>query len=333
MSTARLIPETVGAERRRRLADPAAHRPAAAPARRLPADALVRRLQPLPVARLPHRPGGHPGDHRPRRCGQRLRWFGRQRRHRRRRRRAPLPGRSAGAAHRRRSTQAQGNGGAHHYLALILGTVGSLVTATTAMGQLERGLNRLYGVEQDRPFAPEVRPGPAAGRQQRRPAGRRPSGCSPSGAPLAPPPGTSGRPGVWTWAAGRWRLVLLGASIALLFRWCPRRRQPAWSWLAFGSGVSLVLWFVITCGLGAFFRHSRDFGETYGPLAGDRRPPGLGPAVVDGPVLRCGRGRPARSACGPRPPRPRTRRRSPPPSPTPRRPAPEPALSLSGDRS
>ena len=35
---------------------------------------------------------------------------------------------------------------------LILGTVGWLVTATTAMGQLERGLNRLYGVEQDRPF-------------------------------------------------------------------------------------------------------------------------------------------------------------------------------------
>jgi hypothetical protein len=50
----------------------------------------------------------------------------------------------------------------------------------TFMGQLERGLNRLYGVEQDRP--------------------------------------------------------------ALLFQWSPRRRQPAWSWLA--------------------------FGETYGPLAG-----------------------------------------------------------------
>jgi len=30
-------------------------------------------------------------------------------------------------------------------------------------------------------------------------------------------------------------------SIALLFRWCPRRHQPAWSWLAFGAGVSLVL--------------------------------------------------------------------------------------------
>jgi uncharacterized BrkB/YihY/UPF0761 family membrane protein len=69
---------------------------------------------------------------------------------------------------------------------------------------------------------------------------------------------------------GSWpvSLLLLGASIALLFRWCPRRRQPAWSWLAFGSGVSLALWFAITLGLGTFFHHSRDFGETYGALAG-----------------------------------------------------------------
>jgi len=50
------------------------------------------------------------------------------------------------------ATHAQGNGSSHHYLALILGAVGWLVIATTAMGQLERGLNRLYGVEQDRPF-------------------------------------------------------------------------------------------------------------------------------------------------------------------------------------
>ena len=31
-------------------------------------------------------------------------------------------------------------------------TIQMLVTATTGMGQLERGLNRLYGVEQDRPM-------------------------------------------------------------------------------------------------------------------------------------------------------------------------------------
>ena len=33
----------------------------------------------------------------------------------------------------------------------MLGTVGALITGSTLFGQLERGLNRIYGVEQDRP--------------------------------------------------------------------------------------------------------------------------------------------------------------------------------------
>ena len=42
--------------------------------------------------------------------------------------------------------------GVHHrYLPLLLGLVGTLVTGTTAMGQIERGFNRIYGIEKDRP--------------------------------------------------------------------------------------------------------------------------------------------------------------------------------------
>jgi YihY family inner membrane protein len=165
------------------------------------------------------------------------------------------------------ATHAQGNGGAHHYLALILGTAGWLVTATTGMGQLERGLNRLYGVEQDRPFLSKY--------------GLALLLAASSGVLLAGAFGllAFGRAASATAGneaaaralnLGSWpvSLLLLAASIALLFRWCPRRHQPAWSWLAFGSGVTLVLWFAITLGLGTFFHNSRDFGETYGALAG-----------------------------------------------------------------
>jgi uncharacterized BrkB/YihY/UPF0761 family membrane protein len=164
-------------------------------------------------------------------------------------------------------TQAQDSGSAHNYLAVILGTVGWLVTATTGMGQLERGLNRLYGVEQDRPFSRKyglalllaVSSGVLLSAA---------FGLLAFGRTLS---GTAGNEAlaralnVGSWPVG---LALLGASIALLFRWCPRRHQPAWSWLAFGSTVSLGLWFVITLVLGTFFRHSRGFGETYGALAG-----------------------------------------------------------------
>jgi YihY family inner membrane protein len=164
-------------------------------------------------------------------------------------------------------TQAQDSGSSHNYLAVILGTLGFLVTATTAMGQLERGLNRLYGVEQDRPFSHKYGLALLLAAS---------SGVLLSGAfgLLAFGRTLSGTAGneaaaralnVGSWPVG---LLLLGASIALLFRWCPRRHQPAWSWLAFGSAVSLGLWFIITLSLGTFFRHSEGFGETYGALAG-----------------------------------------------------------------
>ena len=163
--------------------------------------------------------------------------------------------------------QAHGNASARNYLPLLLGAIGWLLTATVAMGQLERGLNRLYGVEKDRPFLHKY--GLALGL------------AASSGVVLAA--GFAllafGRTlGATTKSAaaaraldlGSWpvALVVLGATIALLFRWCPRRHQPAWSWLAFGAGVSLVLWSLISIGMGAFFRHSAGFGETYGALAG-----------------------------------------------------------------
>jgi uncharacterized BrkB/YihY/UPF0761 family membrane protein len=63
-------------------------------------------------------------------------------------------------------------------------------------------------------------------------------------------------------------LLLMTAAVALLFKWAPRRRQPAWSWLAFGATVSVGLWALATIMLSLFFRTSTAFGETYGPLAG-----------------------------------------------------------------
>lgn len=46
--------------------------------------------------------------------------------------------------------QAHQAGSSSHWIAIVLGTVGALVTGTTLMGQIERALNRLYGVERDR---------------------------------------------------------------------------------------------------------------------------------------------------------------------------------------
>jgi uncharacterized BrkB/YihY/UPF0761 family membrane protein len=75
---------------------------------------------------------------------------------------------------------------------------------------------------------------------------------------------------VQIWNVIRWPvgLALAMTAIALLYRWAPRRRQPAWSWLGFGSFVAVGVWTLSTIGLSLFFRFSSSFGQTYGPLAG-----------------------------------------------------------------
>ncbi|HEV3187234.1 MAG TPA: YihY/virulence factor BrkB family protein [Acidimicrobiales bacterium] len=155
----------------------------------------------------------------------------------------------------------------HQYGGLLFGVIGGVVVATTAMGQLERGLNRIYGVEQDRPsvlkyglamiFALSVGTVSAAAFI-----------CLAFGRDLFH--STNNAALSTTWAIVRWPLGvgLLAVAVTVLFRWSPRRKQPRLSWLAFGSGISVLLWGVATALLGLFFSTSSSFGSTYGPLAG-----------------------------------------------------------------
>jgi YihY family inner membrane protein len=164
-------------------------------------------------------------------------------------------------------TQAHRVAAGHHYTALLFGVIGALVVATTAMGQLERGLNRIYGVEQDRPtlkkyglaffFALSVGTLGAAAFV-----------CLAFGRNLFISIHNDALTSAWSVA--RWPLgvVLAAIAVTVLFRWSPRRCQPQLSWLAFGSGISVFLWGLSTVGLGLFYGSSSSFGATYGPLAG-----------------------------------------------------------------
>jgi YihY family inner membrane protein len=152
------------------------------------------------------------------------------------------------------------------WFGLVFGLVGALVTATTLMGQMERVLNRLYGVERDRTtfekyrraFVLALTAGFAASLAFVMLAFGH--GLTHDGDSVA----------TVVWHVARWpvALGLMVAAIALLFRYAPRRHQPAWSWLAYGAGISVLGWALASAGLGLFFRWSSSFGDTYGPLAG-----------------------------------------------------------------
>jgi YihY family inner membrane protein len=154
-------------------------------------------------------------------------------------------------------------------VAALLGAAAALVSATVAMGQIERGANRLYGVEQDRPTTQKYLNGFKLA-------------CTAGvltvvafllivgGTDVAKAVGLSGVvKGLWTLL--RWPLSIgfVVVAFALLFRAAPRRHQPSWSWLAVGSGVSVLLWFVFTGALALYLdASSGTFGRTYGPLTG-----------------------------------------------------------------
>jgi YihY family inner membrane protein len=165
------------------------------------------------------------------------------------------------------ATQAQAAGDRHQIVAVVLGLAGCLFTATTSLGQFERALNRIYGVETDRPTAQKY--------------GFAFVLALAVGTCLVTAFACVAYGGVHTvslnggtvdtiWQLVRWPLaiVLVVGGLALLSKWSPRRRQPHWSWLAYGAGVSTTLWLVATALLAGFFRWSSTFGQTYGPLAG-----------------------------------------------------------------
>jgi YihY family inner membrane protein len=152
--------------------------------------------------------------------------------------------------------------------ALTAGGIAAILAGTSAMGQVERGANRIYGVERDRPFQWKYLIG---------------LGLALSAGVLALLSlvvlmgGAAIRDALdWgegldtAWKILRWPLGVLLAvgSVALLFEYSPNRRQPEWSWLAFGAGVSALLFLAFMGVLALYMDATDSFGATYGPIAG-----------------------------------------------------------------
>jgi YihY family inner membrane protein len=179
------------------------------------------------------------------------------------------PGGGSDAVGRTLSNAAQGGAGR---LAFAVGLVTAAVALVASMGQVERGANRIYGVERDRSAVAKYLRATVLGLAAGVPAM--------IGFLLLVAGGTAidvfGRAYGWgdtltgTLQAARWPLgaLLDLLAITVIFRWAPRRRQPAMSWMAFGAGGALVLWLGFTGLLALYINSSPSFGRVYGPLTG-----------------------------------------------------------------
>ena len=167
--------------------------------------------------------------------------------------------------------QGQEQAGHGGQLALWAGLVVALVALTTSMGQVERGANRIYGIQRDRPARQKYGRavlmaltagllslvGPAHHRRRRH-GGRRARGAN----------------GwqdfglhVWQACGSRSACLLAFGAFAIIVERAPRRRQPAGHGWASGPASPWC------CGslhlrLSLYVAHSGSFGSTYGPLTG-----------------------------------------------------------------
>lgn len=154
-------------------------------------------------------------------------------------------------------------------VALWLGLAFAVLSLTTAMGQVERGANRIYGIERDRPSV--------------RKYGRAFVMALATGLPalvgfVVLIAGTAFGTAVEqvygldddvvTTVALPAGVLLLVLSVTAMLRYAPRRRQPGWSWLALGAGVALLLSLAFTGALVGYIQLSKSFGTVYGPLTG-----------------------------------------------------------------
>jgi uncharacterized BrkB/YihY/UPF0761 family membrane protein len=160
--------------------------------------------------------------------------------------------------------QAQHVGREHSFLPLVVGMAGTIMTATTATGQIMRGVNRLYGIESDGPFLRKY------GRAFLIAAAVLVAIVGAGGALTLGHHAVAQHGAHVLWAWIRWPLVVALASAAFgaILHFAPRRHQPRLSWLAFGGAVGVTGWILVTIALSLLFRVSSTFGEVYGPLAG-----------------------------------------------------------------
>ncbi|MGN5636489.1 YihY/virulence factor BrkB family protein [Streptomyces sp. AC154] len=156
-------------------------------------------------------------------------------------------------------------------LTLWLGLAFSLVNVTTAMCQIERGANRIYGIERDRPFHQKYSRGLVMALTAGIPLGfgfilMVVGGDLVAAAVSVYDLGDGAR---HAWDLLRWPCGLLLAliSASVIFHRSPRRRQPGYTWLAFGAALYLVLWTTLTWLLSLYLSLSGSFDTVYGPLS------------------------------------------------------------------
>jgi membrane protein len=155
---------------------------------------------------------------------------------------------------------------------LVIGLVGALWSASGYIGAFGRAMNRIYEIQEGRPF------------YKLRPimllitlvavvlAGLVALALVISG-PVAQALGNAlgiGDTGVTIWNIIKWpiMLVVVIVVVAILYYATPNVKQPKFRWISIGAAIAVVVLIVASVAFGFYVGHFGSYNKTYGSLAG-----------------------------------------------------------------
>jgi len=156
--------------------------------------------------------------------------------------------------------------------ALIIGLLGALWSASGYIGAFGRAMNRIYEIDEGRPF------------YKLRPtmllvtviavvlAALVAIGLVISG-PVAGAIGSAiglGNTAVTVWNIVKWPVMLavVVVVVAILYYATPNIKQPKFRWISVGAGIAVVVWILASLGFGIYVANFSNYNKTYGSLAG-----------------------------------------------------------------
>ena len=157
-------------------------------------------------------------------------------------------------------------------LALIIGLAGALWSASGYVGAFGRALNRIYEIDEGRPFW-KLRPLMLVITLGAVLLSALVLVMLIVSGPLAQSIGDKiglGDTAVTIWNIAKWPLIALIVMmvVALLYYATPNVKQPKFRWLSVGAGVAIVIWVLASVGFAFYVANFSSYNKTYGSLAG-----------------------------------------------------------------
>ena len=155
---------------------------------------------------------------------------------------------------------------------LIIGVLLALWSASGYIGAFGRAMNRIYEIDEGRPFY-KLRPVMLLVTLIAVILAALVALALVVSGPLAAAVGRAiglGSTAVTVWNIAKWPVMLavVVAVVAILYYATPNIKQPKFRWISLGAAVAVLVWILASVGFGFYVANFSHYNKTYGALAG-----------------------------------------------------------------